>query len=162
VKNKDGDISDAHDIRHPVSLEMEYDVLQAGHALLPHFAVRNDQGQLAFMTLEQDPEWRGRPRPAGRYTSAALIPGNLLAEGMHYISCYCLTLNPDTRQIGETNAVAFYVSDSLDGDSARGAYAKKLGGVVRPLLKWTTEFHPNGKKSEETIVEKNPLSERSV
>lgn len=162
VKNKDGDISDTHDIRHPVSLEMEYDVLQSGHVLLPHFAVRNDHGQCAFLTLDQDPEWRGRPRPAGRYISTALIPGNLLSEGMHYISCYCISLYPDTGQIGEPDAVAFYVSDTLDGDSARGDYAKKLGGVVRPLLKWTTEFHPDGKTPESKVVENDPSSDPAV
>ena len=73
---------------------MEYDVIKPGYVLLPHFNVLNDRGQCAFTTLDQDPDWRGRTRPAGRYTSTAWIPGNLLAEGMFYVSCYCITLNP--------------------------------------------------------------------
>jgi lipopolysaccharide transport system ATP-binding protein len=144
VKTEDGAVTESFDIRYPVRLEMEYDVLQPGHVLLPQFNIVNDRGQCAFSTLDQDSDWRGRPRPSGRYTSTAWIPGNLLAEGMFYVSCYCHTLNPDTKQFMERSAVAFNVSDTLDGDSARGDYAKKLGGVVRPLLKWTTQFDPEG------------------
>ena len=33
---------------------------------------------------------------------------------------------------------------SLDGDSARGDWAGEMYGVVRPLLKWSTQFSPNG------------------
>ena len=157
VKNKEGEISDTHDIRDQVSLEMEYDVLRPGYVLLPHFTVMNDRGQCVFITLDQDPEWRGRPRPEGNYHSTAVIPGNLLAEGMFFVSCYCLTLNPDIKQFNERSAVAFYVSDSMDGDSARGDYTKKLGGVVRPLLKWTTRFSPNGKKPAGGLAEKDTL-----
>lgn len=160
VKDPNGTISDTHDIRHPVCLEMEYEVLRAGHVLLPHFTVMNDRGQCVFITLDQDPEWRGRSRPAGRYSSTATIPGNLLAEGMFYVSCYCLTLNPDIKQFMERSAVTFFVSDSLDGDSARGDYAKKLGGIVRPLLKWTTQYHSNGKKPVSGAADRDPLSGR--
>lgn len=162
VRDEGGNVSETHDIRQPVRLEMEYDVLRSGHVLLPHFTVLNDRGQCAFITLDQDPEWRGKPRQEGRYTSTAVIPGNLLAEGMFYVSCYCLTLNPDSKQFNERSAVAFYVSDNLDGDSARGDYAKKLGGVVRPLLKWTTQFYPNGNKPADRALEHDPLSGRSA
>jgi lipopolysaccharide transport system ATP-binding protein len=38
--------------------------------------------------------------------------------------------------------VAFQVIDSLDGDSARGDWAGRWTGVVRPALKWTTQYTP--------------------
>ncbi|OGW55644.1 MAG: ABC transporter [Nitrospirae bacterium RBG_13_43_8] len=141
---EDGKISDAFDIRYPIGLEMEFEVLKSGYVLLPHFVVKTEQGQCAFITVDQDPAWRGRPRPAGHYASTAWIPGNLLSEGMIFISCYCITLYPDTRQFAERNAIAFHVNDKLDGDSARGDYAKDMQGVVRPLLKWTTQYEPDG------------------
>jgi lipopolysaccharide transport system ATP-binding protein len=140
---EEGEVSDTFDIRNPIRIEMEYEVLKSGYLLLPHFLVRNDQGVCAFVTVDQDPAWRGRPRPAGHYISTAWIPGNLLSEGMMFISCYCITLKPDTRQFAERNAIAFYVADTIDGDSSRGDYAKKMGGAVRPLLKWTTQFNPH-------------------
>ena len=42
------------------------------------------------------------------------------------------------------DAVAFQVIDSTEGDSVRGDWAGRLGGVVRPSLEWTTQFYPNG------------------
>ena len=160
ARDKDGTISESFDIRYPIRLEMEYDVIQAGHQLLPHFTVLNDRGQSVFITVDQDPEWRGRARPAGLYTSTAWIPGNLLAEGMFYVSCYSITLNPETKQLAERSAIAFHVMDSLDGDSARGDYAKKFGGVVRPMLKWTTQFRPDRKDALDKLSDRDPLSER--
>jgi lipopolysaccharide transport system ATP-binding protein len=156
---EDGKLSDAFDIRYPIRLEMEYEILKSGYVLLPHFVVKTEQGQCAFITVDQDPAWRGRSRPAGRYISTAWIPGNLLSEGMIFISCYCITLNPDTRQFAERNAIAFHVNDKLDGDSARGDYAKEMGGVVRPLLKWTTQVNPNGPSSQQMSekAESEPL-----
>ncbi len=156
VRSGDGEVSESFDIRLPIRLEMEYDVMRPGLLLLPHFTVLNDRGQCVFITVDTDPDWRGRPRPAGHYRSTALIPGNLLAEGMFFVSCYCISLNPDTKQFGERSAVAFVVADSIDGDSARGDYSKKMGGVVRPLLEWTTEFHPNGRNAHAS--EKRSLS----
>jgi len=161
VRTEDGEISETFDIRYPIRLEMEYDVMRPGSVLLPHFNVLNSQGQCAFTTLDQDLQWRGRTRPVGRYVSTAWIPGNLLAEGMFYVSCYCLTLNPDTRQFGERSAIAFLVSDGLDGDSARGDYAKQLYGVVRPLLRWTTQFSPNAEEPVAGAAEHDPLIGRT-
>ncbi|AOY60034.1 ABC transporter ATP-binding protein [Desulfococcus multivorans] len=142
--NENREVLEAFDIRKPIRLEMTFDVYASGRVLMPHFTVKNREGVCAFLTLDQDPEWRKRPRPAGTYVSTALIPGNLLSEGMIYISVNCLSLNPDAVMFSEKNAIAFSVYDNLDGDSARGDYAREIRGVVRPLLKWTTEYRPGG------------------
>jgi homopolymeric O-antigen transport system ATP-binding protein len=85
------------------------------------------------------------PSEAGRkYISKVWIPGNFLAEGMTYVNANCTTLNPDSQVFGVQPAIAFTVSDAFEEDTARGDFAKKLGGIVRPLLKWTTEYLPNG------------------
>jgi len=141
-------VREAFDIRKPIRLEMSFDVYASGRLLLPHFTVKNSEGVCAFITVDQDPEWRRRPRPAGTYVSTVMIPGNLLSEGMVYISVYCIALNPDGMMFGERNAIAFNVYDNLEGDSARGDYAKDIGGVVRPLLKWTTEYRPGGERAD--------------
>ena len=39
--------------------------------------------------------------------------------------------------------MASLVSDSADGNSARGDWAGQMPGVVRPLFKWTTRYEPN-------------------
>ncbi|MCK4782127.1 MAG: ABC transporter ATP-binding protein, partial [Desulfobacteraceae bacterium] len=101
------------------------------------------KGDIAFVTVDIDPTWRRRPRPKGRYISTALIPGNLLAEGIHLVTCNLLTLEPDSTQFSAKSAVSFHVIDSLEGNSARGDFAKNIPGVVRPLLEWSTQYWPD-------------------
>jgi lipopolysaccharide transport system ATP-binding protein len=138
VTDGEGDIVEALDIRRPCRIEMEYEVLTSGHILLPHVYLFNEQGVCAFGAQDLDPEWRGRKRPAGRYISTVWIPGNLLAEGMLFVDASMITLEPFIFQYQSRSAVAFLVTDSLEGDSARGDWTGHMPGVVRPLLKWTT------------------------
>ena len=151
VRTEDGRITDTVDIRRQLSVEMEYEVLKSGQVLLPHFGLRNEQGTSVFVTVDLDPTWRQHPRPKGRYVSTVWIPGNLLAEGTMFVTCNLLTLNPNVLQFRERSAVAFHVIDTLDGDSARGDFVKKMPGVVRPLLKWTTQFNPHEQKPAATF-----------
>jgi lipopolysaccharide transport system ATP-binding protein len=138
IRDEQGKITDALDIRRPIRIEIEYDVWEPGYFLMPYFNLSNEEGVVAFTTNDVDPEWRGRRRPAGRFVSTAWIPGNYLAEGTMFVSAGLTTLHPDQKQFYERDAVAFQVFDSLDGDSARGDSARGVRGVVRPLLKWTT------------------------
>jgi lipopolysaccharide transport system ATP-binding protein len=149
VLNKDGLVTEATDIREPVRLEMEYEVLKSGHVLLPHFCLFNERGECAFVTVDQTPTWRRRARPAGHYLSSVTIPGNLLAEGILLVDCNLLTLNPDTLQFNAKSVVSFNVVDNLEGDSARGDFAKNIPGVVRPLLEWDTEYCTNKVKPQD-------------
>lgn len=140
VRNDQGHISDAIDIRQPLTLEMEYEVLRSGYRLLPHFHLYNEEGITVFTSIDLDPEWRQRPRPAGRYTSIVEIPANFLAEGSFFVRTSLITLDPTIVQFTEPDVVAFHVVDSMDGDSARGDWAGPLSGVVRPRLTWRTQF----------------------
>jgi lipopolysaccharide transport system ATP-binding protein len=142
VRTEDGRVSEAFDIRKPIAIEMEYEVLKPGHTLLCHFHFDNHQGVRIFSTHDSDPEWRRRVRPTGRYVSTAWIPGNLLAEGLHHAHAGIISLEPLNDQCWVREAVAFQVFDSVDGDSARGDWTREMRGVVRPLLKWTTLFTP--------------------
>jgi lipopolysaccharide transport system ATP-binding protein len=140
VKTEDDRIAEAVDIRHPVGIEMEYEVLRPGHDVRVYYHVINDEGIEAFTPLDNDPLWRGRPRPIGRYVSTVWIPGNFLSEGLYYIGPAIRTLNPEVRRLRVDDAVALHVIDNMDGDGARGDFAGSLSGVVRPLLKWETKF----------------------
>lgn len=142
IRKDDGQISQAIDIRRPVSLEMEYDVLRPDYILLPHFHLFNDEGSHIFSIHDVDPHWRRRRRPAGRYVSKTWIPGNLLSEGTLFVTASMITLEPMFPQFSEDEAVCFQVVDSQDGDSARGDWTGHMGGAVRPLLKWETQYNP--------------------
>ena len=77
--------------------------------------------------------------------STARIPGNLLADGRISVSAFVATLHPLTLQFGELqfaaeNAVSFHIIDSLDGDSSRGDWTGPMGGVIRPMVEWSTAY----------------------
>ncbi|MCB0168539.1 MAG: ABC transporter ATP-binding protein, partial [Anaerolineae bacterium] len=147
VVSEAGQVVDSIDIRHPVGVEMEFEALQPGHILMPHFHFNNEDGTCLFGAHDVDPNWRLRPRPVGRYKSVVWLPGNLLAEGTIFVNAGVITIDPDIPQFYEREAVAFQVIDTMEPDSARGDWKKNMNGVVRPLLKWATEFTPNGNGS---------------
>jgi lipopolysaccharide transport system ATP-binding protein len=138
VRDQSGRVTDVIDIRQPALVEMEYQVLKPGSVLVPSFRLFNEEGIFVFATFDSEPEWQAKPRPTGRFLSQVQIPGNLLAEGALIVAVAITTLEPLIIHFHETDAVAFYVVDSLEGNSARGAYAGHMPGVVRPLLPWKT------------------------
>jgi lipopolysaccharide transport system ATP-binding protein len=153
VRTDEGSIVDAVDIRKPVNIEMEFDVLQSGHVLLPNFHFFNEEGVCVFVAADHDPAWRKRTRPVGRYVSTAIIPGNFLAEGSMVVGAALSTINPVTVHFFERDAVAFQIIDSLDGDSARGDFAGPMLGVVRPLLNWKTQVLSSKDDNSDRVIE---------
>jgi lipopolysaccharide transport system ATP-binding protein len=149
VQTEDGKTTDAIDIRQSVGIQMEYEVLKPGYFLVPNYHFYNEEGICAFVASDFDPEWRRRPRPKGCYVSTVWIPGNFLSEGSLIVGAAISTINPVVIHFYERDAVAFQVVDSLDGDSARGDYVGPMPGVVRPLLRWTTQFSPISHEIEE-------------
>jgi lipopolysaccharide transport system ATP-binding protein len=143
VKNGVGCVREAIDIRHTIGIEMEFEVLKPGHVLVPNYHFFNDEGVYLFVTIDQDPEWRRKTRPTGRFVSTAWIPGNFFAEGILAVGVAISTFDPLAVHFYERDAVSFHVIDTIDGDSARGDYGAALPGVVRPLLNWNTSFSPS-------------------
>lgn len=143
VRSEDGDLVDTVDIRRPVGIELEYEVLAPGHVFHPHFGLRNEDGVMLFVAQDVDRTWRRRRRPPGRYISTGWIPGNLLAEGAVSILVVLMTLEPEHAHAIVPDAVLFRVVDDLSApDTARGDYPRPIPGVVRPLLRWTTAYTP--------------------
>jgi len=136
VRTRQGDVTAALDIRQPVAIEVDFDVLTGGQVLVPNLHFFNEEGVCLFISSEVDSPWHRRPRPAGLYRATAWLPGNLLAEGTVVVGVAVSTMDPVTVHFFERDAVAFQVIDSLEGGSARGEYAGPFPGVVRPLLKW--------------------------
>jgi homopolymeric O-antigen transport system ATP-binding protein len=132
----DGRVTGVVNISQAVSIELEYEVLQSGHEFEIYFKLINGEGIDVFQSIDNDPSWRKKSRPIGRYVSRAWIPGNLLAEGMYVI-------NPRVRtRFWVDDALGIQVVDPMDGAGARVDTVRDIPGVVRPLLKWETEFFP--------------------
>jgi lipopolysaccharide transport system ATP-binding protein len=157
VVNEQGEATETVDIRRPVGIEIEFEVLESGYVLVPNYHFTNEEGVTVFVASDTDPAWQRRPRPAGRYASTAWIPGNFLSEGTIIVSAAVSTLDPVIVHFFERDAVAFQIIDSLDGDSARGDYAGPMPGVVRPLLRWTTRgLNPGAIEALTSVLEESP------
>ena len=151
VRTEDGAVCDAADIRRPVGVEMEFEVLKAGHVLVPNYHFYNEEGLHVFATHEFETVWGRSPRPVGRHVSTVWIPGNFLAEGTLIVSVALSSYDPTpVVHFFERDAVAFQVIDSLEGDSARGPYAGAMPGVIRPTFPWTSG--PVGARDEEASL----------
>ncbi|HKG11882.1 MAG TPA: polysaccharide ABC transporter ATP-binding protein [Pyrinomonadaceae bacterium] len=143
VRDARGETASAFDVREAVHVEVTYDVLEEGHALVPVVELFNEEGTEVFTTHDAGEEWRRRARARGRYTSAVRVPGNLLAEGSLIAQVSVMSHFPSTiLHAREANAVAFQMVDEAGGPSARGDYVGPMPGVVRPLLEWTTRAEP--------------------
>jgi lipopolysaccharide transport system ATP-binding protein len=135
---------EAVDIRKTVGIKIEYEVLKPGYVLVPNYYFFNEEGVNIFIAGDQGRLWRRKTRPIGYYASTVWIPGNFLSEGSVIVGAAISThVTPPIVHFFERDAVAFQVIDTLEGDSARGDYGGHMPGVVRPLLRWTTEFTPN-------------------
>jgi lipopolysaccharide transport system ATP-binding protein len=152
IRTEKGYVSETIDIRSPVGVEMEFEVLEPGHILIPNIHISNEEGVYLFVTLDQDPEWQCRARPAGHFVSTVWIPGNFFAEGMLIVGAASSTINPLHVHVYERDAVGFQVIDSLDGNSARGDYGGPMPGVIRPMLQWTTSFNARDVLSKKVMT----------
>ncbi|MCB1757206.1 MAG: ATP-binding cassette domain-containing protein, partial [Gammaproteobacteria bacterium] len=143
IKNEAGETTPSVDVTEAVGLEMTFDVLAAGHTLLPHFQLVNEEGVVAFLTLDVDPEWRKKVRPKGTYTTTAWIPPNLLSEGNLFLMALMRVMAPQNfQEFAESEVVSFQVVDRMVPGilTARGDWVRDIPGVVRPLLRWETQF----------------------
>lgn len=141
VRNQAGSLVDAIDVCEPVAVELEFEVLQSDHHLLPHLHFFDQQSNHLFASMDTDPEWRNRKRPKGRYITKTWVPANYFNSGRILITPACLTMSPRIVQFYEKNAVGFEVIDSGNKAGARGDWAGSIGGLMRPLLEWQTEYH---------------------
>jgi lipopolysaccharide transport system ATP-binding protein len=68
------------DVRRPVGIDVEFDVLRQGKPLFPKIKVLDQEGAIAFNAMDTDERWL-QPSEPGTYVATAWIPGNLLNEG---------------------------------------------------------------------------------
>ena len=140
VRNREGETIESSDIRCPVGIEFVYEVLHAGHVILPKLDLYNEQGTHLFTAHDVGSEWRKRARPKGRYKSTAWIPGNFLSEGNLFVHASLVSHLPATAlHVNEPNVVTFQIVDNQYQDSARGDYVGPIMGAIRPILNWTTD-----------------------
>lgn len=142
VVDEYGEVCPSVDIRQKTGVRIEYDVLQPGQQLTPTFSLVTDTGTVVFWAGDRDPQWQNSPRPLGRYTTTAWIPGNFLNAGTMLVSVTITRVRPTHRHLYEQGVLSFDVMDRMGEDTARGNFPGHFAGAVRPLLPWETQFVP--------------------
>ena len=128
------------DVRRPIGIEIEFDVLRVGKPLFPKIKVLDQEGAIAFNAMDTAERWR-EPAAPGSYVATAWIPGNLLNEGSAIVEAAICSIDfPKLEHHAAVyEAVSVEVLDPGEGDSARGQFGGQWRGVVRPLLEWSCE-----------------------
>lgn len=142
LRDESGQITETFDIEKPIQVEIAYSVLGENVRLAPAIHVYNEEGVAVFTSVDSRDQQQARSlRKRGDYKSTCTIPGHFVAEGRFHVTValYDPGAAPVLKHAYAGEAVAFYVKDNLDGDSARGTFGGKFPGVVRPILQWSTE-----------------------
>jgi len=130
------------DVRDPISLEMEYEVLQDRDWLEVALYFYNERGELLFASIDDVARSQAEEkRLAGHYSSLCHIPSDFLNTGAVYVLA-ALTAEKATHTI-QRDVVSFNVNDSLDPNGVRGrSRGEWPAAAVRPKLQWTIEYAP--------------------
>ena len=97
-------------------------MLQDAALLVPSLQLHDDSGTHVFTTQDLDPEWRGKIRPPGTFTTVAWIPGNLLTEGALLVSVSLGTQKPLKIHAHCRDVVGFNVVETFGGNTAHDAF----------------------------------------
>ncbi len=140
VKSDDGQVRRWMDIHKPVALEMEYEVLEEGVELLTYYRIYNEEGVMICTTVDQNSGWYDRPRQPGRYVSRAWIPGNLLNEGLVYVTTVIKNRRTKARHASLREAIGFQLINTLDETNRQTGNSGSYGGVIRAVWPWEVEY----------------------
>jgi len=121
----------------PFDIEVEFHNLVPGTYLHLSLHIYNQQGIRLFNTGPLDePDWHGKPFPAGRFRSRCRIPGGLLNDGVLRVQLLVVK-NQGMILHTEDDLLVFEVRDDV---AVRGSYHGKWPGLLRPTLAWSTEL----------------------
>lgn len=120
-----------------LGIEMTYSTKREGMKFRCLISL-STQGTCAFSAVE--PEERMHEQ-AGVYKTIVWIPAHLLAEGEYLVGLFVFaSRGGKVSYIRMPDAIAFQVTDPIDGSTARGNMAEPLAGVVRPKLEWSKAY----------------------
>jgi homopolymeric O-antigen transport system ATP-binding protein len=125
----------------PFRIEVEYRVMATQKPFLVKFNLRNLQNLTVFETRNiSDPNWRERVFPPGLYRSTCYVPGHLLNDNSYEIGLQFFGTS-GSLLYQKLQAAMFTVHD-LEPRLIR-RYGK-IGGIIRPNLKWETTLLSGG------------------
>jgi lipopolysaccharide transport system ATP-binding protein len=124
------------ELESPFILEVEYEVLVPETVLNISFSLLSQEEIYVLASASiTDSRWFQRPHPAGSFRSRCTIPGNFLNQGRY---SFTVLLVENGRYIAAQLGKVVSI-DMVDLGGTRAGYFGGWGGVVRPVLDWTTE-----------------------
>jgi lipopolysaccharide transport system ATP-binding protein len=136
VRDCRGHITPVHQITDPLFLEIDFECLVDGTKLNASFHVQNAMGVLLFATANfHEPEWGTKRYGKGLYRTIAVIPGSLLTDGLHRVSCYVVE-DGNVHVAKLPDVLSFEIHDNAP--ETMGNYRGPTLGAVRPRLEWKT------------------------
>ncbi len=142
VLDRNGKVCTNFDVRDPVSVELEYWVLEEGHRLVLQLYFINEMGHVVFISKDNlDSPWRDTVCPTGHHRRTCHVPGDFLNEGEISVSYGIDTIGMShLMHAAEQDVVIFKVSDRMDPGGVRGNFPLQWrSDGVRPRLHWTVE-----------------------
>jgi lipopolysaccharide transport system ATP-binding protein len=131
--------SDVLDVSEPVGIEIGFDLLRR-EAVFPWIDIVDEGGTLLFSAMDTNPVWSEALDP-GRYVATAWIPEHLLNDGTLHVTVSvksALLGRKPWRHAEVESALTFQIVER-EGPTARGVFAGRMRGSIRPLLRWTSE-----------------------
>jgi lipopolysaccharide transport system ATP-binding protein len=137
VRPEEGMQNGAITLQTPLDIEIEYWNLVPDTYLNLSLVLWNEEQVPVFNTFPmKEPNWHGRPFPAGLFRSSCAIPANLLNDGRYRVDLYVVK-DQNVLLYRHDDLLKFEVHDDM---ADRGAWYGKWLGAVRPDLAWRTEL----------------------
>jgi lipopolysaccharide transport system ATP-binding protein len=132
----------AFDIRRPIGIELEYEVLRPNVWFTPSVILKDMNNIVIFNSpLDANPDWDNAQIQKGSYHSVCWIPGNLLVEGIYSIRVVFSGFSRLLQKgIALDDVISFTVYDPMEGDSVRGKITGNFSGIIRPKLEWESKL----------------------
>jgi len=136
ISNRDREQSAIFDVRRPINIEIEYELL----APLPRFRtafrlVAGDGTVILTSAESSNTSWDQTARAPGKYTSWCEIPGDFLNVGQYGITVSCDVPMVRTLFFVE-NCLNFHVEET---GSHSGRFPERWPGVICPKFDWQLE-----------------------
>jgi lipopolysaccharide transport system ATP-binding protein len=122
----------------PFVIQISYQVLKPMMNANVGFELSSEDGTVVFSAFDADsPEWSGRGRSPGLYTSRCLVPAHLLNEGTFYLTLAAGI--PHQRVcLRADNILQLRIGFSQNGEGATARMGARRAGVIAPDLTWST------------------------
>lgn len=151
--NSSGDLVSRFDVKEPIIVELEWDVLNPRFALNAHIYVWHESGVCVFVAMDnQTSPWQDGIAQRGQYRAQCVIPPELLNEGMYSVEFTVCTRPTTTEYADYREAVTFYVIDDMQNEGVRGNWNREwFPSIARPRLAWR-HLKPRPLEPQKTVT----------